>query len=140
MISAFDSIQTPNNEQESLQKSNTIFFKTKLGSNSLQETLDQIKVNNVKANNTKTFQLDVMKEIYSKKFFVKLLGYNPRFFYIKDIKKKINEVIEDYLKGINFEICDKVKQSFAYRGKNINLDETIENIDHLSWITSSFAN
>ena len=140
MNSALDPIPTPNNELELHQKNNSVIFKNKLESSNLQETLDQIKVNNIKANNTKTFQLDVMKEIYSKKFFVKLLGFNPKFFYIKDIKKKINEVIEDYLKGINFEICDKVKQSFAYRGKNINLDETIENIDHLSWLTSSFAN
>ena len=86
------------------------------------------------------FQLNVIKQETSKKFFVKLVGYEPKFFHLNDETKKINEVIEDYLKGINFEICDKVKQSFAYRGKNINLDETIENIDHLSWITSSFAN
>ena len=59
---------------------------------------------------------------------------------LKISKKKINDVIEDYLKGINVNICDKIKRSFAYRGKNINLDETIENIEHLSWIISDYTN
>ena len=81
-----------------------------------------------------------MQENSAKKFFVKLIGYNQRFFDIKNIKKKINDVIEDYLKRINVNICDKIKRSFAYRGKNINLDETIENIEHLSWIISDYTN
>ena len=71
---------------------------------------------------------------------MKLHGHNPRFFNITNIKKKINEIIEDYLKEKNINICDKIKGSFTYRGKRINLDETIENIDHLSWITSNYTN
>ena len=81
-----------------------------------------------------------LKKYLQKKFFVKLHGHNPRFFNITNIKKKINEIIEDYLKEKNINICDKIKGSFTYRGKRINLDETIENIDHLSWITSNYTN
>ena len=33
--------------------------------------------------------LNVMQENSAKKFFVKLIGYNPRFFDIKNIKKKL---------------------------------------------------
>ena len=55
MNSTLDPIPTPNNELELQQKYNSIIFKNKLESSNLQETLDQIKVNNAKANNTKTF-------------------------------------------------------------------------------------
>ena len=84
------------------------------------------------------FQLNVMKLEKSKKFFVKLIGYDPIFFHIYDSKKKINEVIEDYLKAKNVNISSKIKETFSYRGKSINLDETIEKIEHLGWITSNY--
>ena len=81
-----------------------------------------------------------MMQETSKKFFVKLVGYEPKFYNLNDTSKKINEVIEDYLKTINVNISDKIKESFLYRGKSINLEETIENISHLSWITSNYIN
>ena len=84
------------------------------------------------------YQLNVIKQDRYKKFFVKLIGYAPIFFQLNDTKKKIKEVIEDYLKLINVNFQGKIKGSFFYRGKNINLDETIEDIDHLSWITSNY--
>ena len=120
-------------------KNNTIILKSKLEI-SPKESLEQIKVNDLKENHANSFQLNVLEEISSKKFFVKLHGHNPRFFNITNIKKKINEIIEDYLKEKNINICDKIKGSFTYRGKRINLDDTIENIDHLSWITSNYTN
>ena len=86
------------------------------------------------------FQLNVIKQETSKKFFVKLVGYEPKFFHLNDETKKINEVIEDYLKTINININDIIKESFLYRGKRINLEETIQNIAHLSWITSNYIN
>ena len=86
------------------------------------------------------YQLDVMMQETSKKFFVKLVGYEPKFYNLNDVTKKINEVIEDYLKTINVNISDIIKESFLYRGKSINLEETIENISHLSWITSNYIN
>ena len=86
------------------------------------------------------FQLNVIKQETSKKFFVKLVGYEPKLFHLNDENKKINEVIEDYLKTINVNVNDIIKESFLYRGKRTNLDETIKNIAHLSWITSNYIN
>ena len=139
MDSTVDSIKVSAEEQEFDPNSNITISKPKLGYNS-KEPLDQIKFDRLKTNNDNVTLLNVIQENSAKKFFVKLIGYNPRFFDIKNIKKKINDVIEDYLKGINVNICDKIKRSFAYRGKNINLDETIENIEHLSWIISDYTN
>ena len=83
--------------------------------------------------------VNVMNEEKSRKFFVKLLGYDPRFFHVKNLSKKINEIIEEYLKSIKVEINDRLKQTFSYKGKSINLNETIKDLDHLSWITSDYC-
>ena len=128
----------------------------KLETNS-EESLEQIAFNSVNESRTtesesplesesskeiqeNAFQLNVIKQETSKKFFVKLVGYEPKFFHLNDETKKINEVIEDYLKTINININDIIKESFLYRGKKINLEETIQNIAHLSWITSNYIN
>ncbi len=128
----------------------------KLETNS-EESLEQITSNSVNESRTtesesplesesskeiqeNAFQLNVIKQETSKKFFVKLVGYEPKFFHLNDETKKINEVIEDYLKTINININDIIKESFLYRGKKINLEETIQNIAHLSWITSNYIN
>ena len=128
----------------------------KLETNS-EESLEQIAFNSVNESRTtesesplesesskeiqeNAFQLNVIKQETSKKFFVKLVGYEPKFFHLNDETKKINEVIEDYLKTINININDIIKESFLYRGKRINLEETIQNIAHLSWITSNYIN
>ena len=128
----------------------------KLETNS-EDSMEQIAVNSInESKNTENestsekesstdieenaYQLDVMMQETSKKFFVKLVGYEPKFYNLNDVTKKINEVIEDYLKTINVNISDKIKESFLYRGKSINLEETIENISHLSWITSNYIN
>ena len=128
----------------------------KLETNS-EESLEQITSNSVNESRTtesesplesesskeiqeNAFQLNVIKQETSKKFFVKLVGYEPKFFHLNDETKKINEVIEDYLKTINININDIIKESFLYRGKKINLEETIQNISHLSWITSNYIN
>ena len=128
----------------------------KLETNS-EESLEQITSNSVNESRTtesesplesesskeiqeNAFQLNVIKQETSKKFFVKLVGYEPKFFHLNDENKKINEVIEDYLKTINININDIIKESFLYRGKRINLEETIQNIAHLSWITSNYIN
>ena len=128
----------------------------KLETNS-EESLEQITSNSVNESRTtesesplenesseeiqeNAFQLNVIKQETSKKFFVKLVGYEPKFFHLNDETKKINEVIEDYLKTINININDIIKESFLYRGKRINLEETIQNIAHLSWITSNYIN
>ena len=128
----------------------------KLETNS-EESLEQITSNSVNESRTtesesplesesskeiqeNAFQLNVIKQETSKKFFVKLVGYEPKFFHLNDENKKINEVIEDYLKTINININDIIKESFLYRGKKINLEETIQNIAHLSWITSNYIN
>ena len=139
MESILDSIISSSKKNEYELKNNAIISKSILEI-SPKESLEQIKVNDLKENHANSFQLNVLEEISSKKFFVKLHGHNPRFFNITNIKKKINEIIEDYLKEKNINICDKIKGSFTYRGKRINLDETIENIDHLSWITSNYTN
>ena len=86
------------------------------------------------------YQLNVIMQENSKKFFLRLVGYEPKFFHMTDETKKIKEVIEDYLKTINVNVNDIIKESFLYRGKRINLDETIKNIEHLSWITSNDIN
>ena len=83
--------------------------------------------------------VNVMNEEKSRKFFVKLLGYDPRFFHVKNLSKKINEIIEEYLKSIKVEINDRLKQTFSYKRKSINLNETIKDLDHLSWITSDYC-
>ena len=83
--------------------------------------------------------LNVMSDEKSRKFFVKLLGYDPRFFHVKNLSKKINEIIEEYLKAIKVEINDRLKKTFSYKGKSINLNETIKDLDHLSWITSDYS-
>ena len=128
----------------------------KLETNS-EDSLEQITSNSVNESRTtesesplesesskeiqeNAFQLNVIKQETSKKFFVKLVGYEPKFFHLNDETKKINEVIEDYLKTINININDIIKESFLYRGKKINLEETIQNIAHLSWITSNYIN
>ena len=108
MDSTDDSIKVPTEEQEFDPNSNITISKPKLGYNS-KEPLDQIKFDRLKMNKDNVTLLNVMQENSAKKFFVKLIGYNPRFFDIKKIKKKINDVIEDYLKGINMNICDKIK-------------------------------
>ena len=85
-------------------------------------------------------QLDTKKEENSKKFFVKLLGYEPKFFSIKNFEKKLSEIIEEYLQEIKVNINDKIKKTFSYKGKIINLNDTIKNIGHLGWITSKYEN
>ena len=85
-------------------------------------------------------QLNTKKEENSKKFFVKLLGYEPKFFSIKNFEKKLSEIIEEYLQEIKVNINDKIKKTFSYKGKIINLNDTIKNIGHLGWITSKYEN
>ena len=92
----------------------------KLETNS-EESLEQIAFNSVNESRTtesesplesesskeiqeNAFQLNVIKQETSKKFFVKLVGYEPKFFHLNDETKKINEVTEDYLKTININI------------------------------------
>ena len=81
-------------------------------------------------------QLNTKKEENSKKFFVKLLGYETKFFSVKNFEKKLSEIIEEYLQEIKVNINDKIKKTFSYKGKIINLNDTIKNIGHLGWITS----
>ena len=90
--------------------------------------------------NSNTNQLDTKKEENSKKFFVKLLGYEPKFFSVKNFEKKLSEIIEEYLQEIKVNINDKIKKTFSYKGKIINLNDTIKNIGHLGWITSKYEN
>ena len=90
--------------------------------------------------NTNVNQLDTKKEENSKKFFVKLLGYEPKFFSTNNFEKKLSEIIEEYLQEIKVVINDKVKKNFSYKGKLINLNDTIKNIEHLGWITSNYKN
>ena len=85
-------------------------------------------------------QLNTKKEENSKKFFVKLLGYEPKFFSTNNFEKKLSEIIEEYLQEIKVVINDKVKKNFSYKGKLINLNDTIKNIEHLGWITSNYKN
>ena len=85
-------------------------------------------------------QLNTKKEENSKKFFVKLLGYEPKFFSVKNFEKKLSEIIEEYLQEIKVNINDKIKKTFSYKGKIINLNDTIKNIGHLDWITSKYEN
>ena len=101
-------------------------------SNSENESSTEIQEND--------YQLNVIMEETSKKFFVKLVGHESKFFHLNDETKKIKEVIIYYLKTINVKISDEIKESFLYQGKSINLDETIKNINHLSWITSNYIN
>ena len=82
--------------------------------------------------------LNVMMDEKAKKFFVKLFGYEPIFFHVKNLSKKMNEIIEEYLKAIKVEINDKLKKTFSYKGKLINLNQAIKDLDHLSWITSDY--
>ena len=51
-------------------------------------------------------QLNTKKEENSKKFFVKLLGYEPKFFSVKNFEKKLSEIIEEYLQEIKVNIND----------------------------------
>ena len=90
--------------------------------------------------NSNTNQLDTKKEENSKKFFVKLFGYEPKFFSVKNFEKKLSEIIEEYLQEIKVNINDKIKKTFSYKGKIINLNDTIKNIGHLGWITSKYEN
>ena len=85
-------------------------------------------------------QLNTKKEENSKKFFVKLFGYEPKFFSVKNFEKKLSEIIEEYLQEIKVNINDKIKKTFSYKGKIINLNDTIKNIGHLGWITSKYEN
>ena len=100
---------------------------------------NQILIGSVSINSN-TNQLGTKKEENSKKFFVKLLGYEPKFFSIKNFEKKLSEIIEEYLQEIKVNINDKIKKTFSYKGKIINLNDTIKNIGHLDWITSKYEN
>ena len=90
--------------------------------------------------NTNVNKLDAKKEENSKKFFVKLLGYDPKFFLIKDFEIKLGEIIEEYLEEIKLNKNDRIKKTFTYKEKLINLNDTIKNIEHLGWITSEGEN
>ena len=122
-----ESIISDNNISNEATKSNSFFEES-------GTLLD--KSSNV---NSGEIILNVMSDEKSRKFFVKLLGYEPRFFHVKNLSKKINEIIEEYLKAIKVEINDRLKQTFSYKGKLINLNETIKDLDHLSWITSDYS-
>ena len=91
-------------------------------------------------NSITSSQIIVRNQETSKKFFVKLLGYNPKFFKVDDIHKKFNDILEDYLKIIKVDIDDKIKKTFYYKGELINPNDTIKDIDHLSWIISNYNN
>ena len=56
-----------------------------------KESLQSIKIST--SINTNVNKLDTKKEENSKKFFVKLLGYDPKFFFIKDFEKKLGEIV-----------------------------------------------
>ena len=87
MDSTIDSIKVSAEEQEFDPNSNITISKPKLGYNS-KEPLAQTKFDSLKTNKDNVTLLNVMQENSAKKFFVKLIGYNPRFFDIKNIKKK----------------------------------------------------
>ena len=103
-----------------------------------KESLQSIKIST--SINTNINKLDTKKEENSKKFFVKLLGYDPKFFFIKDFEKKLGEIIEEYLEEIKLNKNDRIKKTFTYKEKLINLNDTIKNIEHLGWITSEGEN
>ena len=91
-------------------------------------------------NSITSSKIIVRKQETHKKFFVKLLGYDPKFFNVVDIHKKINDILESYLKIIKVDIDDKIKKTFYYKGELINPNDTIKDIDHLSWIISEYNN
>ena len=91
-------------------------------------------------NSITSSQIIVRNQETSKKFFVKLLGNNPKFFNVDDIHKKFNDILEDYLKIIKVDIDDKIKKTFYYKGELISPNDTIKDIDHLSWIISNYNN
>ena len=91
-------------------------------------------------NSITSSQIFIRNQETSKKFFVKLFGYNPKFFNVDDIHKKFNDILEDYLKIIKVDIDDKIKKTFYYKGELINPNDTIKDIDHLSWIISNYNN
>ena len=103
-----------------------------------KESLQSIKIST--SINTNVNKLETKKEENSKKFFVKLLGYDPKFFFIKDFEKKLGEIIEEYLEEIKLNKNDRIKKTFTYKEKLINLNDTIKNIEHLGWITSEGEN
>ena len=103
-----------------------------------KESLQSIKISTSISININ--KLDTKKEENSKKFFVKLLGYDPKFFFIKDFEKKLGEIIEEYLEEIKLNKNDRIKKTFTYKEKLINLNDTIKNIEHLGWITSEGEN
>ena len=103
-----------------------------------KESLQSIKIST--SINTNINKLDTKKEENSKKFFVKLLGYDPKFFFIKDFEKKLGEIIEEYLEEIKLNKNDRIKKTFTYKEKLINFNDTIKNIEHLGWITSEGEN
>ena len=103
-----------------------------------KESLQSIKISTSIYTNIN--KLDTKKEENSKKFFVKLLGYDPKFFFIKDFEKKLGEIIEEYLEEIKLNKNDRIKKTFTYKEKLINLNDTIKNIEHLGWITSEGEN
>ena len=113
-------------------------FKQMDVSNSLQSNSAEIKgSSSIKIN---AVQLNTLRQETTKKFFVKMMGYDPQFFIVSDISKKFNDIIDEYLKEINVNNSEKIKKSFYCNEKVINLDETIKDIEHLSWITSDFNN
>ena len=146
-----DIICNPNSNVEMLQSNQSIISNadSKINDNSQlglslvdnifnKESLQSIKIST--SINTNVNKLETKKEENSKKFFVKLLGYDPKFFFIKDFEKKLGEIIEEYLEEIKLNKNDRIKKTFTYKEKLINLNDTIKNIEHLGWITSEGEN
>ena len=135
MLLSNSSIYNNNNDSKIIDQSHGTIASTNANYSSISnQILGSVSIN------SNTNQLDTKKEENSKKFFVKLLGYEPKFFSVKNFEKKLSEIIEEYLQEIKVNINDKIKKTFSYKGKIINLNDTIKNIGHLGWITSKYEN
>ena len=146
-----DTICNPPSNVEMLQSNQSININadskindnSQLGSSFVDNIFNKESLQSIKISTsiyTNINKLDTKKEENSKKFFVKLLGYDPKFFFIKDFEKKLGEIIEEYLEEIKLNKNDRIKKTFTYKEKLINLNDTIKNIEHLGWITSEGEN
>ena len=136
-VEMLQSNQSINNNTDSKINDSQV-IKSSIDNISNKESLQSIKIST--SINTNVNKLDTKKEENSKKFFVKLLGYDPKFFLIKDFEIKLGEIIEEYLEEIKLNKNDRIKKTFTYKENLINLNDTIKNIEHLGWITSEGEN
>ena len=137
-VEMLQSNQSITDNTDSKINDNSQVIKSSIDNISNKESLQSIKIST--SINTNVNKLDTKKEENSKKFFVKLLGYDPKFFLIKDFEIKLGEIIEEYLEEIKLNKNDRIKKTFTYKENLINLNDTIKNIEHLGWITSEGEN